>query len=423
MDAKGFELLMSARILDKGGGGSAMDAKGFERLMASKILGKGSGGKIEELEGVPPLTFTANGQPLLDYLISGNTVQNGTPTPENPIMPSGCGERTENLWKYTSSMRDITWWSRSQSTTYFIYYQLSSEQVNVLKSAGNISLRMFLKDGGVHKAGLTVAITNSISIPGTNIRLVQPDGTINSQTFNAERWSNAYLVLGNTNTVIGDLADENIQSLFDNYDIAIVAGSTAPTSYIPYGYKLPITLGSTTTNIYLGEVQSTRRIKKLVFDGEENIEIITLSTSKKGFLFRPNNMMNNGRLNGFCSHFVPQDTPNSSTKDGVTFGAGNSYLYFTFSSDTVSAYNLENIKDIRTWLSTQYAAGTPVTVWYVLAEPETAVVNEPLMKISNYADTVSMEQTGVSIPTNKGNTTLDVGTTLKPSNVYIKYKS
>jgi hypothetical protein len=30
--------------------------------------------------------------------ISGNTVQNGTPTPDNPIMPQGCGERTGNLW-------------------------------------------------------------------------------------------------------------------------------------------------------------------------------------------------------------------------------------------------------------------------------------------------------------------------------------
>lgn len=43
----------------------------FERLFAQKFGGTGE--KIKELEGVPPLTFTANGQPLLDYLISGNT--------------------------------------------------------------------------------------------------------------------------------------------------------------------------------------------------------------------------------------------------------------------------------------------------------------------------------------------------------------
>lgn len=198
------------------------------------------------------LTGTKAGY-LHRYKIYGNTEQIGTPTPENPIVPSECGERTENLWKYTSSMRNITWWSRNPSTAYFVYYQLSSEQVNVLKSAGNISLRMFLKDGGVHKAGLTAAITNSNGIPGANIRLLQSDGTIVSQTFNAKSWSNAYLVVGNSGTVTGDLADVNIQSLFDNYDIAIVEGSTAPTSYIPYGYKLPLASGNTPVDIYIGD--------------------------------------------------------------------------------------------------------------------------------------------------------------------------
>ena len=52
----------------------------------------------------------------------------------------------------------------------------------------------------------------------------------------------------------------------------------------------------------------------------------------------------------------------------------------------------------------------------------TGIVNEPLMKIGDYADTVSMEQAGVKIPTNRGNTVIDVETTLKPSEVYIKYR-
>lgn len=43
------------------------------------------------------------------------------------------------------------------------------------------------------------------------------------------------------------------------------------------------------------------------------------------------------------------------------------------------------------------------------------------MKIGDYADTLSMEQAGVQIPTANGSTTLDVETTVKPSEVYIKY--
>jgi hypothetical protein len=83
--------------------------------------------------------------------------------------------------------------------------------------------------------------------------------------------------------------------------------------------------------------------------------------------------------------------------------------------------NQTTLADFKSYLAAQYAAGTPVTVWYVLDEPETDIVNEPLMKIGDYADTVSCEQAGVQIPTNKGSTTVDVDTTLKPSEVYIKY--
>ena len=59
--------------------------------------GADSGHEVKELTGIPPLSFTADGAPLLDYLISGNTVQSGTPTPGSPIQPQETGERTGNL--------------------------------------------------------------------------------------------------------------------------------------------------------------------------------------------------------------------------------------------------------------------------------------------------------------------------------------
>lgn len=44
------------------------------------------------------------------------------------------------------------------------------------------------------------------------------------------------------------------------------------------------------------------------------------------------------------------------------------------------------------------------------------------MKIGSYADSISKEQAGAQIPTVNGSNTLDVLTTVKPSEVYIKYK-
>ena len=53
--------------------------------------------RVIELSGIPPLSFKAKGKPLTAWSITGNTVQNGTPTPENPVEVFGCGDRTGNL--------------------------------------------------------------------------------------------------------------------------------------------------------------------------------------------------------------------------------------------------------------------------------------------------------------------------------------
>jgi hypothetical protein len=68
-----------------------------------------------------------------------------------------------------------------------------------------------------------------------------------------------------------------------------------------------------------------------------------------------------------------------------------------------------------------------VVIWYVLATPETAIVNEPLAKIGDYADELSSTDAGVTIPTAKGGNTLSVDTTVQPSEMsitgYIKESS
>lgn len=63
-----------------------------------------------------------------------------------------------------------------------------------------------------------------------------------------------------------------------------------------------------------------------------------------------------------------------------------------------------------------------MTVWYVLANEQTGIVNEPPAKIGDYADELSSTDAGVAIPTVKGNNTLTVETDLQPSEMTITYK-
>lgn len=122
---------------------------------------------------------------------------------------------------------------------------------------------------------------------------------------------------------------------------------------------------------------------------------------------------------GLCTHYILK----------TSYGGAFPYirirrnaLWFELSPDGYETKE-EALADFKAYLAAQYAAGTPVTVWYVLATPETAVVNEPLMKIGEYADSMSRTQTGIDIPTVVGQNTLDVLTTVKPSSMRIEYTS
>jgi hypothetical protein len=260
-----YEILKTSKL------GASFAPDMYTALWAQKLA---RDGEVKTLSGAPPLSFKANGQPLLDYLISGNTVQSGTPTPANPVDVVGVGT-------------------------------LDSGQ-----------------------------------------------------------------------------------------------------------YKIPISSAGQTTPVYLGEVETTRRIKKLVLTGEENIDYSTLSGNSR---FTIDNAFQTADYRiGICSHYKYE------------FVNANNTVYHTSSNTARTIFIFDNnytsAANFKSYLQQQYSAGTPVTVWYVLANEETAVVNEPLQKIGDYADTLSMEQAGVEIPTARGTNTLDVLTDVKPSEIYIKYK-
>lgn len=238
--------------------------------------------QIKVLEGVPPLTFTARGLPLINYLIEGNTVQDGTPTPSSPVDVVGVGT-------------------------------LDSGQ-----------------------------------------------------------------------------------------------------------YKIPISSGGVTTNIYLGSTQTVRAIKKLVLTGDEDWEY--QATYLRSVITINNIFVSGLRTTPFfCTHYIP-------ISDGRPIAdVPLNAAYLAESWTNTATLNIKTdayttAADFKAYLAAQYANGTPVTVWYILATPQTAAINEPLMKIVTYADTLSKEQAGVEIPTVNGSNTLDVDTTVKPSNIYIEYK-
>ena len=354
-----------------------------------------TGTDVKETTGELPLIIKTNGAPLLDYRIYGNMVQNGIPSPENPIQPQDCGEMTENMFDCTRIDGIIAGSFINQNgniiknNEYYISYPIyvTEEKTYTWRfNADSYNTTHTSPTVGFYDASnnlLSVALHNSgIKYFSFNI----PNGCkyIRCSVFTRD----------------------NIQRQ------AMLNIGSSPKRYTDFGYKIPISSGSATTSIYLGEVPTTRNIKKMVLTGEESWIDSTIGSQKRYLVMLVDTAKNGSTTSAYCTHYAYEYT---TTGTGFSVGSAGTGIYFRDN-------NYSSVTVWKTYLQQQYAAGTPVTVWYVLAEPETGIVNEPLRKIGDYADTVSMEQAQVQIPTNRGLTTIDVATTLKPSQAYIKYR-
>ena len=147
-----------------------------------------------------------------------------------------------------------------------------------------------------------------------------------------------------------------------------------------------------------------RGIKKLILDGTEDwvyesnghrFSIIASDIKYEGVRLTPL----------YCTHYTVIDdgralanVPNESIYVG----------YKTISGEDIPAIYIktEQYSSTSTWqtyLANQYANGTPVTIWYVLATP------------------IPQSTTTSAIPTTSGLNTIDVATTLKPSEMSLTY--
>ena len=341
-----------------------------------------------------PYIFNTMQTKLSDWELFGNAEVSGTPAPDSPIMLQGTGERTENLFSCKIEQGTISAEgglrsadNRARSDD-FIIMEAGEYTINALSESGVLTLFLFeyMEDG---------TFVSRTPIDWTNV----------PYTFSLTGKRKIKFVFAYSS---GNITPVMVNSIMLN------TGSTA-LPYEPYGYKIPILSAGQTTPVYLGEVETTRKIKKLVLTGEENVTMPATSS------FQILGVIQWGDINGFCTHY-PQITWNEvsyATKNGFAMRA---------SSDGADRFricdlSITTVADFKAYLAQQYAAGTPVTVWYVLANEETGIVNEPLMRIGDYADSMSRTQTGVDIPTVVGQNTLDVLTTVKPSSMRIEYTS
>ena len=344
-----------------------------------------------EIQGSLPLQFKSYADYLKNYRIYGNSVQNGTPTPDNPIMPESTGERTGNLFDKSQAVlgKEIDGLTYRDNLSYLI--------TGFIPVEGGKTYYKSISEGSVllyRNADYEETVDRKLYVSGPGYFTI-PSG------YN-------YIVLN---------------SVITNIDKIMINAGSSPLPYEPYGYKIPVTVSngtnSVTTPVYIGSEPLykigdyadyvdfkrgvvVRKIEKSVLTGAENF--FKNDNSSATLYWLKQGVPNLASKIVCCTH-LPSLTAYDYTP--ACFAHINpTCLYLNFGVSIMDTQPSGNTADgLKEYLAVQYSSGTPVTVWYVLDTPE----EEPLENL-------------LPIQTIKGSDVLTADTTVRPSEIYIKGK-
>lgn len=340
-------------------------------------------------------TIYANGQPITTYNIKGNEEHTGTPSPQNPVMPNGVGNKTANLFDVNGETDTIATSvtiinnaikfenvpsGNTARITYSAQYAAGTYYISCVASGSNYSgVRLF------SDSSFTGATYNSFY--GGYYRDFALRGFSTSLTFDND-------------FKIGFIANAAGGATFTIYDMML---STTQAAYEPYGYKIPILSGQTALNpIYLTEplMKIGDTVDSLASSGTAtyNIGWIDLGTldwevTQSGnfhsttIISDMKMITNNDTGNAVCTEFSEVDA----------LSVAN--VAYSFSSCLNNQRTpFVNKTGFEGMTAAQFkAAMSGVIMYYVKAEATTETITAP------------------SIPTTEGANSITVDTTVQPS--------
>lgn len=115
-----------------------------------------------------------------------------------------------------------------------------------------------------------------------------------------------------------------------------------------------------------GEVEIKKNIGKVILDGTENLFIGTELANTYAFGLVVDNKTNGA---GLCNSFITKDSGISSIdEEFVQINNSGKIIYIRINKERLTS---KDVRGLKTFLSSQKEAGTPVIVYYKLATPQT----------------------------------------------------
>lgn len=367
-------------------------------------------GFIRTITGTLPLTLEGcvDEESIIDYTLYGQSVQNGTPTPDTPIEVESVGEKTRNLFNPKQTPVDL------------------APYLGMVLENKTYTLRIVLKEGKTVPSGVYFGLMYSGSaiwfIENGKVKITK--SSLDLSAFNNVSVS-VYSDGGNTKAW---------NSIIDAFDIYLSEGTTATNE--PYGYKIPIKVSGknlfdidkaengSMDDFFGGNIERDNRVRtNYIYVKAGTYCVSTISTS------------GGVRSSTIChTYSTPLETTHIGAvkaTSGTILTGTKAYSIFTILVDcyvrflflpmpdsSITDLNTNTLNDFKP----QIERGDMPTDYEPYHEPITTNIylDEPLGE----GQSINYKKDGLPpIPTFKGTSIISADTTIQPSNAEITYYS
>lgn len=385
-------------------------------------------GEYKLVSGTSPLILSNSFDGYLtNYIIKGNSIQSTTPTLNAPAEVQGVGKKTSNYVdlskvKVSSSTKHVEFKYDNSTGSHILTSKPTTYDYTMVYLS---DLGISLEEGKTYYFGGEVTVSEKTTTNRTTIVLgISGSGESSASTqFTAngtKKIESTYTYKGAENVSLklhfNYGSKEPAQVRFDNIYISEISNT-----YESFGYKLPIKTNDTITNIYISEplrkigdyydfidykTQKFHRvITELVLDGSEEWKMLGTSGSTSSYFYLTIGDYGSIVANqGYSTHFT-RTSLSTSTPDVIGYNPVNSETYNE--ARILIRPDMTTYTSVAQWqeyLANEYAKGTPVTLYYVLAD---------------YSEGVDIELP--KIPTFYNETILSVETAVLPSDIEVSY--
>ena len=330
-----------------------------------------------------------NDAKLTNIIISGNSTQDGTPTPDSPIEIKSVGEKTKNIF-------DPGQWETPVIQTGITIQYLKDEDCFLLNGTATTT--------NIH-AQKRVNIPTEIGKKYT-ISTEYVSGSIDKSAATGSRYSVAYIgksddTTTNTNWLSPDLLNDNTVSsrtatcdmqyissfwfyisegvTFNNYKVKIqIEQSDAATEYEQYGYKIPVKIsGKNLFDIHIDSQTNSTSVSTNITEAI-TISAVNNNVSVSSAIWRMSVKYKDGTLgyvgdNGYSAGVFPKTFKATEDNPIVEIGWRGTYI-------TAGSYDV------------QIEYGNSATEYETYFEPivTNIYLDEPLRKIGDYTDYIDI---------------------------------